>query len=162
MSSVSSSVLSSSSMAAWNIYRPLIRPGAGKDELLKVVKRSVALIGTAATLIALNVRSIYALWFLCADFVYCILFPQLTLALFFKRANRYGSIAGLIVSFVLRIGGGEPMLGIPALIAYPMSEDGTTYFPFRTLATAAGFAAIVLVSLATQRSCPPRPLDREA
>lgn len=162
MSSVSSSVLSSSSMAAWNIYRPLIRPGAGKDELLKVVKRSVVLIGTAATLIALNVRSIYALWFLCADFVYCILFPQLTLALFFKRANRYGSIAGLVVSFVLRIGGGEPMLRIPAFLPYPMSADGATYFPFRTLATAAGFAAIILVSLATQRSCPPRPLDREA
>lgn len=161
MSSVSSSVLSSSSMAAWNIYRPLMRPEADKEELLRVVKRAVVIIGAAATIVALNVRSIYALWFLCADFVYCILFPQLTLALFFKRANRYGSIAGLIVSFVLRIGGGEPMLGIPALLPYPASEDGASYFPFRTLATAAGFLTILLVSLATQRVCPPRPLDRE-
>ncbi|MGH8246017.1 MAG: sodium:solute symporter family protein, partial [Gammaproteobacteria bacterium] len=87
MSSVASSILSSASMAAWNVYRPLVRPAAEKGELLKVVKRSVLVIGVAATLIALNVRSVYALWYLCADLVYCILFPQLTTALFFKRAN---------------------------------------------------------------------------
>lgn len=162
MSSVASSVLSSSSMAAWNIYRPLLRPMASGEELLKVVKRSVLMIGVAATLIALNVGSIYGLWVLCADFVYCILFPQLTTALFFKRANRYGAIAGLIVSFVLRIGGGEPMLKIPALIPYPAFENGAIFFPFRTVAMVSGFAMIIVVSLLTQRACPPQPLDGKA
>ena len=75
---------------------------------------------SGATLIALNVKSVYELWFLSSDFVYCILFPQLTMALFFKGANRYGAIAGLIVAFVLRFGGGEPVLGIPQFIPYPM------------------------------------------
>ncbi len=162
MSSVASSVLSSSSMAAWNVYRTLIKPSATKDELLNVVKRSIIIIGAAATLIALNVGSIYALWYLCADFVYCILFPQLTTALFFKRANRYGAIAGLIVSFVLRIGGGESMLKIPAIIPYPMVENGTSYFPFRSLAMISGFIAIILVSLFTQRACPPQPLTQQS
>ena len=31
----------------------------------------------------------------------------------FDIPNRYGSIAGLAVSFTLRVGGGEPVLGIP-------------------------------------------------
>ncbi len=156
MSSVASSILSSSSMAAWNVYRPLLRPQASGQELQKVVKWAIPIVGIAATLIALNVQSVYALWYLCADLIYCILFPQLTTALYFKRSNRYGAIAGLIVSSVLRIGGGEPLLGIPPIIPYPMMENGVVYFPFRLLATASGFLAIILISLLTQRACPPR------
>ncbi|MCI0623657.1 MAG: hypothetical protein L0387_18695 [Acidobacteria bacterium] len=159
MSSVASSMLSSASMAAWNVYRPLLRPQGSEQELQRVVKWSVPLIGIAATLTALNVQSVYALWYLCADFVYCILFPQLATALYFKRANRYGAIAGLIVSFLLRIGGGEPMLGISPVIPYPMIEDGMVLFPFRLLATVSGFLAIIITSLLTQRACPPRPLE---
>ena len=155
MSSVASSILSSASMAAWNVYRPLLRPQATGPELQKVVKWSIPVVGVAATLIALNVQSVYALWYLCADLIYCILFPQLTTALYFKRSNRYGAIAGLIVSLVLRVGGGEPLLGVPPMIPYPMIENGVVYFPFRLLATVSGFLAIVFVSLLTQRACPP-------
>jgi high affinity choline transporter 7 len=154
MSSVASSILSSSSMAAWNVYRPLLRPQAAGAELQKVVKWAIPVIGIAATLIALNVQSVYALWYLCADLIYCILFPQLTTALYFKRSNRYGAIAGLIVSFFLRVGGGEPLLGIAPIIPYPMTEHGVVYFPFRLLATASGFLAIIIVSILTQRACP--------
>jgi high affinity choline transporter 7 len=110
--------------------------------------------------IALKVRSVQALWYLCSDFVYVILFPQLVMALFSKSANRAGSIAGLAVSFVLRFGGGDPLLRIPQLIPYlwwdPVSG---TLFPFKTLAMLGGLLAIFLVSRATARLCPPRPLD---
>ncbi|UFJ43323.1 sodium:solute symporter family protein [Brevibacillus humidisoli] len=158
MSSIDSSILSASSMAAWNIYRPLIRPKASGEQLQKVMKRIIILIGVSATLIALNVKSIYALWYLCADLVYCILFPQLTTALFYKGANKYGAIAGFIVSLVLRIGGGEPILGIPVMIPYPMIEDGVVLFPFRTLAMVSGLITIFIVSYLTRNICPPMPL----
>ena len=162
MSSVASSVLASSSMAAWNIYRPLLKPGAEAKELARIVKLSVLLIGSGATIIALNSRSVYALWVLCADLVYCLLFPQLTTALFFKRANRYGAVAGAVVSFVLRAGGGEPTLGIPPFIGYPMIDNGVVLFPFRTLAMVSGLLTIVVVSLLTQRACPPQPLPERS
>ena len=81
MSSIDSSVLSASSMAAWNVYRPLVEPDASSARLTRVVKRAVIVVGIAATLMALHVRSIYTLWVLCSDLVYCILFPQLLLAL---------------------------------------------------------------------------------
>ncbi len=158
MSSVDSSILSASSLASWNVYRPLVKPKATTDNLQKVIKRSIIIIGVAATLIALNVKSVYELWFLSSDFVYCILFPQLTMALFFKGANKYGSIAGLIVAFILRIGGGEPVLGIPQLIPYPWVEDGVVLFPFRTLAMVSSLITIYVVSKLTAKICPPLPL----
>ena len=143
MSSVDSSILSASSMAAWNVYRPLVRPHATSDELTVVIRRVIVVVGVAATIVALNVRSVYALWFLCSDLVYCILFPQLVCVLYDRKATRYGSLAGYAVSLTLRLAAGEPLLGLPGLI------PGAILVPFRTLSMLAGLAAIVTVSRLT-------------
>ncbi len=154
MSSVDSSILSASSLASWNVYRPLIKPQISPENLAKVIKKCIWIIGIAATLLALKVQSVYALWFLCSDFVFCILFPQLVCALFDKKANFYGSAAGLLVSFILRFGGGEATLNIPQIIPYPMVEDGMVLFPFRSLAMVSGLITIMIVSRLTQKICP--------
>lgn len=159
MSSVDASILSASSMASWNVYRPLVRPNMSGETLSKVLKRCIWIIGVAATIMALKVKSVYALWLLCSDLVYCILFPQLLTALFDKKANRYGSTAGLLIAFVLRIGGGENTLGIPNFLPYPMVENGVVLFPFRTLSMLCGLAAIVIVSRLTQQLVPPTKLQ---
>jgi len=158
MSSVDSSILSASSLATWNVYRPLVKPNISSEELLKVMKRCVWIIGVAGTILALQVKSVYALWFLCSDFVYCILFPQLVSALFDKKANRYGAIVGFLVAFILRFGGGEPTLGIPQILPYPMVQDGVVLFPFRTFAMLSSLISIMLVSRLSQKACPPIPL----
>lgn len=159
MSSVDSSVLSASSMFTWNWYRGIINPRAGTRNLRLTLRVSVICIGAAATLIALRVKSVQALWYLCSDFVYVLLFPQLTMALFFKGANRTGAFAGFAVSFVLRFGGGDPTLHIPQIIPYPWWDPSSgTLFPFKTLAMLSGFLAIYLVSRLTRRFDPPRPL----
>lgn len=158
MSSVDSSILSASSMASWNVYRPLFRPKVSSAGLAKIIKRCIWIIGIASTLLALNITSVYALWFLCSDFVYVLLFPQLVTALFFKKANLAGSMAGFIVSFILRFGGGDATLGIPVLLNYPMIQDGVVLFPFRTLAMVSGLLTIIVVSLLTQRWWPSKPL----
>ena len=151
MSSVDSSILSASSMAAWNVYRPLVRPHATSDELTVVIRRVIVLVGVAATIVALNVRSVYALWFLCSDFVYCILFPQLVCVLYDRKATRYGSVAGYAVSLTLRLAVGEPLLGLPGLI------PGAILVPFRTLSMLAGLATIVTVSrVLASRTARPR------
>ena len=105
MSSVDSSLLSASSMAGWNIYRPLLRPNLKGARLQKIVKRCIVLIGITATLFALQVKSVYALWFLCSDFVYCLLFPALVCALFDPKANWPGAMAGFTIAAILRFGG---------------------------------------------------------
>ncbi|MFK8102481.1 MAG: sodium:solute symporter family protein [Saprospiraceae bacterium] len=154
MSSVDSSILSASSMAGWNIYKPLINPNLSSENLAKVIKSCIWIIGIAATLLALNINSIYELWFLCSDFVYCLLFPPLVCALFDPKANVYGAVAGFSVAFILRFGGGDPTLGIPILIDYPMIEEGVVLFPFRTLAMTTGLLSIVIVSRVTQTWAP--------
>ncbi|MCM4167101.1 Osmoregulated proline transporter OpuE [Arenibacter antarcticus] len=158
MSSVDSSILSASSMTSWNVYRPIFKPKVSNEGLAKVIKRCIWIIGIAATLLALNITSVYALWFLCSDFVYVLLFPQLVTALFFKKANFIGSLAGFIVSFILRFGGGDATLGIPILLDYPMTQGGEVLFPFRTFAMASGMITIFVVSLITQKWYPPKPL----
>ncbi len=159
MSSVDSSILSASSMATWNVYRPFVRPSADSRELKRVIQRCVLIVGIVATLLALRVQSVYALWFLSSDLVYCVLFPQLFTALFDPRANRYGSLAGFVVSVLLRLACGEQLLGLPSLISLPASAlDGSPLVPFRTLTMLAALATIVIVSRATREVCPPRAL----
>ena len=150
MSSVDSSILSASSMASWNVFGPLVRPNISSQALEKVIKNCIWIIGIAATLLALQIESVYELWFLCSDFVYCLLFPALVCALFDKKANSIGAATGFIVSFVLRFGGGDTTLGIPILIPYPMIEEGVVLFPFRTLAMVSGLLTIIIVSRLTQ------------
>ncbi|MEM7373185.1 MAG: sodium:solute symporter family protein [Bacteroidota bacterium] len=169
MSSTDSSILSSSSMASWNVYRPLFNPSISSEQLAKVIKSCIWIIGIAATLIALQIKSIYALWYLCSDFVYCLLFPALVCALFDPKANRIGAIAGLGVAAILRFGGGDATLGIPTFIDYPMIDPAeemlnglrtTVLFPFRTLAMCSGLLTSLLVSRVSQRHSQPLPLRR--
>ena len=156
MSSVDSSILSAASMFTWNVYRPLLRPQAGDLELRRVVRAAILVVGAAATALALTVGSVYELWFLCADFVYAILFPQLVTVLFDRRSNRLGAIAGAAVSLMLRLGGGVAAFGLPPFLPYPAD------FPFRTVAMLSGLVVILLVSRMTARIDSPRPLTGDA
>jgi len=44
---------------------------------------------------AIYIKSIYGLFVLCADFVYVVLFPQLTLVLYVPWINTYGAALGM-------------------------------------------------------------------
>lgn len=68
---------------------------------------------------------------------------------------------GDVVSLTLRIGGGDPTLGIPTLIPYPMIENGMVLFPFKTLAMISGLITIMVVSRLTQSVYQPMPLRKQ-
>jgi high affinity choline transporter 7 len=149
-SSFSSSVLSAASMFSWNCCKRLLWPGLSGSRMTGLVRGSVAVLGGGALLMALKVQSVQALWFFTSDLVYVLLFPQLVCALFDPKANRAGSITAFAVSLALRFGGGEPLLGIPALIHYP--------FPYKTLAAGVGMVLLPVVSRMTARLSAPRKL----
>jgi high affinity choline transporter 7 len=151
-SSFSSSILSAGSMFAWNVYRRLLKPDASVGGLTVVVRLAIALLGVGAVVMALKVQSVQALWFFTSDLVFVLLFPQLVSALFDSKANVIGSMAAFAVSLVLRLGGGEPLFGMPELIPYP------EWWPFKTVAAAAGLVLLPLVSRVTAGAAPPRPL----
>ncbi len=158
MSSIDSSILSASSMFTWNVYRPLVRPSAGDRELRWVVRGAVLVVGALATTLALSVGSVYALWFLCSELVYVILFPQLVMVLFARRATAAGSLAGALVGLIVRVAGGSPDLGWQAWITLPMTgEDGTSAFPVRTFAMLSSWITIAVVSRFTSGDGSPNP-----
>jgi high affinity choline transporter 7 len=142
-SSFSSSILSAGSMLSWNCLKRLVWPSLSMVQMKRVIRSSILLFGAMATVLALKVQSVQALWFFTSDLVFVLLFPQLLCALFDPKANRIGSMTAFAVSLVLRVGGGEPLLGLPPLIPYPETV------PFRTLAAAAGLLLLPLVSRAT-------------
>ena len=151
-SSFSSSILSAGSMFSWNVCWRLINPQMSLASMKTLMRISIAALGVGAVWMAIEVQSVQALWFFTSDLVFVLLFPQLVYALFDTKVNRIGSMAAFVVSLVLRIGGGEPLFGIPALIPYP------DWVPFRTTAAVAGLILIPVVSRLTLPISPPRPL----
>uniref|UniRef100_A0A336JYC9 CSON002383 protein n=1 Tax=Culicoides sonorensis TaxID=179676 RepID=A0A336JYC9_CULSO len=153
MSSADSSILSASSMFARNIYRLIFRPQASEKEVMWVMRIAIIVVGVLATLMAISVSSVYALWAICSDLVYVILFPQLLMVVHFKNhCNTYGSLAGYTVALLLRVTGGESTLGIPALILYPgfNTTTGEQCFPFRTLAMVSSLITLTIISWLTR------------
>jgi high affinity choline transporter 7 len=59
-----------------------------------VLRGSILVAGVLATVVAVTADTIYGLFVLCSDLMYVILFPQLTLILYFKRTNAYGCLSG--------------------------------------------------------------------
>jgi high affinity choline transporter 7 len=176
-SSFSASILSAGSMISWNFYRALVAPNVSAPNMRRLIRLAILILGALAVVLALRVQSVQQLWFFTSDLVFVLLFPQLVYALFDPAANRTGSIAAFVVALVLRLGGGEPILGIPEFIPYAeifaAVLPGTsgqwfdpardaTLFPVRTFAAAVGLILLPLVSRLTARWDPPRPIPEPA
>ena len=176
-SSFSASILSAGAMFAWNGFYRLWRPSADSGVLAGVIRLSIVVLGAVATVLALEVQSVQALWFFTSDLIFVLLVPQLVFALFDRSANRIGSMAAFVLSLALRLGGGEPLFGVPPLIPYPElagallpgpasswydAATGAMLFPYKTLAAAAGFVVLPVVSRLTARLDPPRRLRNVA
>ncbi len=159
-SSFSASVLSASSMATWNGVRALAGDRLAARTTTRSVRVGVVAIGAVAAVLALRAQSVQALWFFTSDLVFVLVFPQLVAALFDPRATRRASIVAFCVSLVLRLGGGEPLLGLPPLVPYPeitawlagsdpaawYDASGVMLWPFRTLAAVTGLVLLPLLS----------------
>jgi high affinity choline transporter 7 len=174
-SSFSASILSAGSMFAWNCCRRALRPDLSAAAMVRVLRVSILLLGAGAAVMALEIRSVQELWFFTSDLVFVLLFPQLLYALFDPKVNLVGSIAAFAVSFLLRLGGGEPLLALPPLVRYPEllaeflpgdpaswydAASGKMLFPFKLMAAGAGLVILPIVSRLTARWSPPRPLRR--
>ncbi|XP_059170538.1 high-affinity choline transporter 1-like [Physella acuta] len=148
MSSADSSILSAASMFARNIYRSVFRHAASEREIIWVMRGAIFGVSALALAMALCVESIYILWYLCADLVYVILFPQLVSVIYIKKSNTYGSLGGYIFGMFIRIAGGEHSIGLPALIKFPLFDEVNQVqgFPYKTLAMLVTLLTLVSIS----------------
>lgn len=172
-SSFSSSILSAGSMFAWNCCYRLLRPDLSVEQIKRILRITIVLLGAAATVMAFKVQSVQALWFFTSDLIFVLLFPQLIFALYDPKANKIGSIVAFCVSLILRLGGGEPLLSLPAKIPYaeiftaifggdPKTwyDDTTLLFPYKTLAMIVGLILLPTVSRLTASRNPPVGLEQ--
>lgn len=62
--------------------------------------------------------------------------------------NTYGSFSAYIMAFMVRLSGGEPLLGLPAFIHFPGYDavEDKQLFPFRTLAMLLSLITLIFVS----------------
>ncbi|XP_043212002.1 high-affinity choline transporter 1-like, partial [Amphibalanus amphitrite] len=126
---------------------------ASETEIIWVMRVGIFITGALSTVMALTIPTIYGLWGLSSDLVYCILFPQLCMVVHFKHhCNTYGSLAGYIVGLMVRLSGGEDVMKIPPLILYPgyNYETKEQMFPFRTLAMVMCGITVIVVSRFTK------------
>ncbi|XP_046367260.2 high-affinity choline transporter 1-like isoform X1 [Haliotis rufescens] len=151
MSSADSAVLSSGTIFAKNIYKDVLRPQASDREVMWVMRGGILVTGTLSCVLAILVKSVYGLFYLCSDLMYVILFPQLTCILWIGFTNTYGALTGYALSLFLRVAAGDTLLGIPALIHFPWyTETDGQLFPIRTLMMIVNFVAIIFVSAFTR------------
>ncbi|NWH71321.1 SC5A7 protein, partial [Piaya cayana] len=150
MSSADSALLSAGSMFAHNIYRKILRKKATETEVLWALRTSMLVFGAGAAGLAFYSSSVYDLWFLSGELVYALLFPQLCCALFAPSTNTYGSAAGFLIGFLLRLLAGEPALSIPPVICYPgcslVNGIYSQLFPFKTFTMLLTLGTIIAVS----------------
>ncbi|KAF9798418.1 hypothetical protein SFRURICE_003064 [Spodoptera frugiperda] len=102
---------------------------------------------------------------MCSDLVYVILFPQLLMVVHFKKyCNTYGSLAAYIVALLVRLSGGEKLLGLPAFIHYPGwdAENEVQLFPFRTMAMSLSLFTLAFISWLSVNVCTNTVLQRHA
>jgi len=175
-SSFSSSILSAGSMFSWNTCKRLLWPSLSVTGMKRTIRITIAVLGGAAAVMALNIQSVQALWFFTSDLVFVLLFPQLVYALFDSKVNLAGSITAFAVSLALRLGGGEPLFGLAPIIPYPelaaavlpldaarwYDAGGALLFPYKTLAAVTGMILLPVVSRLTSRWSPPRELRNAA
>ena len=116
---------------------------------------AIVLVGAAAAAMGITVQSVYSLWYFCADLVYVILFPQLVCVIFLPHTNVCGSLVGYVVSWTLRLLGGEVLLGIQPTIIYPWydEESGSQLFPFKTLTMLISLLSIIVCSKLFRAVC---------
>lgn len=152
MSSADSAILASSSLFTRNVYKHLFRPQAQYDELHNVLRISICVVTVLAGALACFINSVYGLSLLCADIIYVVLFPQLTMTIYAPMFNNiYGSSFSYLIAIVLRILTGDDILQIPAAIKWPLYDEveNVQLFPFRTVIMLIGWAVMIVVSATT-------------
>ncbi len=154
MSAADSALLALAGMLSKNIVKDVFKPQISDRGLMQVSRGLVVLASLVGALIALSLPNAFTLVALCFDLILCCLFGPLTLGLYWKGTNGYGTVAGMLVGIFARVGVAGMIYGF-SLENIAFAGD---WYLFTLLSPLACIATMVVVSLLTQKINPPIPL----
>lgn len=151
MGAASSALLAMSGMMSKNIVKDFIKPGINDKQLLLVSRICVVIFAAMSLWAALNLKYVFLLLAFGFDLIMSSLLACMTLGMFWKKANSYGAIAGIVVGSLVRV--------VPAGIANGFTLVGICssapgWYVYTLLGPVVAFLVTWLVSLATQKACP--------
>lgn len=154
MSSADSALFAPAAIFSNDLMKPLLKR-RGKEltdeQLKKYTKLSVLVMGALAILLGVSNVSLYEVLILGFTLLGQMLFFPLILGIYWKKSNEYGALAGMIGGFIVPV---SMMIAQGTILPGP--EWIATLIPLAISAL-----ATVVVSLATQNICPPKPLKTE-
>ncbi|HCL30877.1 MAG TPA: sodium:solute symporter [Candidatus Latescibacteria bacterium] len=141
LSSADSALLAPASVIGWDLLR-WFRPDASEAASLRLSRLSVAACGLFALALALHRTSVYDLMVDSWSILLATLFVPLTAGIWWARTNGPGALAAIGIGFV------------SWLVLMRVAPD----WPADLLAVPFALVALIVVSLATGSTTPPRPL----
>ena len=156
MSAADSALLALSGMVSKNIVKDLIKPDLGNEGLMQATRLLVLIASIAGAVIAVALPNALTLVALAFDLITCCLFGPLVLGLYWKKANGYGTIAGMLVAVLIRV--------VISGIQYGFTLEGIAFtgeywFVYTLISPIACVLTIAAVSLMTQKANPPIALN---
>jgi Na+/proline symporter len=141
MSTSDSILLGVATIASTNLL-PLVRKNPSEKLRLQVVRYSIPVVGLSATYIAFNADRAVAVIIDSAAVLLAGVIVPFVLCFWWEKANRFGALAGISCG----------------LTTWLFAAAIETTFPADLYGFCASLAAMVIVTLLTQKIDPPRPL----
>ncbi len=167
MSSSDSALLAAASVIGRNVLR-YFRPGAGSAATLKVTRLCVPFIALISLLIALYAETIYMLAVITWSLILVGLFAPFAAGYFWKKCNESGAVAALTGGLASWAGAVIYLMRHLTMAANTgVVEEGLVYMDWAIWdaiyigsipAFGVSIVLMIIVSLATQKKDPPKPL----
>jgi solute:Na+ symporter, SSS family len=146
-------VLIVSTLVGHNIYRNF-RPDADNVQILKVVRICIPITALLAMSIALYFETVYKLIVLSGGIQLATIGAAYILGFFWKKANSYGAISSFITGLV----SWGILFWFWAMPATDFFEEDAIFIAM-VPAAVISLLTLIFVSLATQKSNPPKPMS---
>jgi solute:Na+ symporter, SSS family len=152
VSTCGDSALIVSTLVGHNLYR-MLKPNADQVEVLKVIRVAIPIVGLCGMAVALYAETVYRLIVLSGGIQLATICAAYILGSFWRKANSAGAVSSILIGLISWV----ILFRFWALPATDFSQEDAIFIAL-VPAAFLSFVTLVLVSLATQRVDPPRPM----
>lgn len=152
MSAAATANIALSAAISKNIACDIFKPDMSSRALMQVTRITILVVGMIAAWMAINLPSIFFLTNLGFDLLLSCLFMPMALAIYWKKANGPGALAGIFAGICVRI------LSSGIINGFSLEGIGSPteyWYIFTLLGPLCSLLAMVAVSLLTQQKYPP-------